>query len=143
MPEVIEIRDIEDLDAYCFQWKSLFSQTRSASIFQTYDWLKAYWKHFGEDQQLRVLIVSSRGSIIGILPLVVRREQTRLGSLRVLTYPLADWGSFFGPVGPNPTATLLAGMQYISQTKRDWDLLDLRWVDDSQVDHDRSSIAMQ
>jgi CelD/BcsL family acetyltransferase involved in cellulose biosynthesis len=64
MPEVIEIRDIEDLDAYCFQWKSLFSQTRSASIFQTYDWLKAYWKHFGEDQQLRVLIVSSRGSII-------------------------------------------------------------------------------
>lgn len=143
MPEVIEIRSIEELDAYRFQWRSLFAQTRRATIFQTYDWLQTYWQHFGEDQQLRVLMISSQGSLIGILPLVVRREQTRLGTMRVLTYPLADWGSFFGPIGPNPTATLLAGMQYLSQSKRDWDLLDLRWVDDAHVDHDRTSVTMQ
>ncbi len=129
MTRVVEINDLESLAGYRLLWNMLLQQTPVASFFQSLDWLEAYWRHFGHDQRLRVLVVHAAGDPVGILPLVVRREPMRLGSVRVLTYPLHDWGSFYGPIGPNPTATLIAGLGHVRRTRADWDLLDLRWVD--------------
>ena len=66
---------------------------------------------------------------VGILPLVVRPEETRVGRVRVMTYPLHDWASFFSPIGSSPATILAAGLQHVRRTPRDWDLLDLRWID--------------
>ena len=108
MSHVEEINDIFQLEGYRLLWNALLPQTRNATFFQSFDWLKVYWEHFGVGQRLRVLVVCSEGRPIGILPLVVRREKSRVGPIRVLTYPLHDWGTFYGPIGPNPTATLIA-----------------------------------
>ena len=116
MAEVTEIRSIDDLDSYQLVWQSLLLKTRDATFFQSLDWLKVYWRHFGEDKQLRVLIISSAGETIGIVPLVVVTEPTRVGPVRFLTYPLHDWGSFYGPIGPNPTASLMAAMRHLRET---------------------------
>ncbi len=142
-PQVIEINQIDQLEDLRLIWTLLASQTRGASFFHTLDWLQAYWQHFGMGQQLRVLVVWSGGTPVGILPLTVTREKTRVGTVRVLTYPLHDWGTFFGPIGPNPTATLTLAMQHIHNTPRDWDLLDLRWVNRDEHDHLRTPWAMQ
>ncbi len=142
MANVIEIRSIEELASYRLVWQSLLLKTRSATFFQSLDWLEAYWRHYGADKQLRALVVSSAGETIGIVPLVVVTEPTRVGPVRFLTYPLQDWGSFFGPVGPNPTATLVAAMRHLRETPRDWDVMDLRWVDCDRTDHGRTQRAM-
>jgi CelD/BcsL family acetyltransferase involved in cellulose biosynthesis len=90
-----------------------------------------------------VLLVHCGGSPIGIVPLTIIRERTKLGELRVLTYPLHDWGWFYGPLGPNPAATLTAAMLHLKARPRDWDLLDLRWIDVDRLDHGRTQLAMQ
>jgi CelD/BcsL family acetyltransferase involved in cellulose biosynthesis len=105
------------------------AETAGASFFQSWDWLACYWRHYGGTQRLRVLLVLEDGQPRGVVPLVVREEQTRAGRLRILTYPLDDWGSFFGPIGGQPQAILTAALGYVRATARDWDLLDLRWVD--------------
>jgi CelD/BcsL family acetyltransferase involved in cellulose biosynthesis len=128
MTDVREINDPQRLDEYRSAWSDLLDQTPAASFFQSLDWLEVYWRHFGAGQKLRVLVVSSAGRTIGILPLVVQRERTRVGTIRVLTYPLHDWGSFYGPIGPEPGATLSAGLEYVVRGRRDWDVLELRWV---------------
>lgn len=143
MMHVEEINDIQELAGYRLLWKSLLPQTPGATFFQSLDWLEVYWNHFGEGQKLRVLLVSRDGRPLGIVPLVVRTESYRLGRLRVLTYPLHDWGTFYGPIGPEPTATLAAAMRHVHQTPRDWDLLDLRWIDDDGCDHGRTEQAMR
>lgn len=142
-PTVLEINSAAELAQYRLTWDSLLQETRDASHFQSLDWLLTYWRHYGADQKLRVLIVESAGSVIGILPLVVRREQTKVGTVRVLTYPLHGWGSFYGPIGPNPTATLMAGLRYLQSQPKDWDMLDLRWVDADGVDCGRTRQAMK
>ena len=113
MSEVIELTSVSELEDQRLLWSSLLAQTQGASFFQSLDWLICYWNHFGDGQRLRVLVVMSQGAPIGILPLIVRRESTRAGPLRVLTYPLHDWGSYYGPIGPHPSATLLAGLGYV------------------------------
>ncbi len=143
MIRVEEVNDRYELAGYRLIWNSLFSQTPGATFFHSLDWLQTYWEHYGQDQQLRVLFVSDNGRPIGILPLVVRAEASRVGRVRVLTYPLHDWGTYYGPIGPNPTATLLAGLRHIRQTPRTWDMLDLRWVDLDGTDRGRTERAMQ
>jgi CelD/BcsL family acetyltransferase involved in cellulose biosynthesis len=140
---VVEINDLPTLLAHRLAWEALLLQTRRASFFQTLDWLECYWRHFGAGQKLRVLVVYSDDKPIGILPLCVRVERYKIGPLRVLTYPLHDWGSYYGPVGPNPAATLLAGLRHVRQTERDWDLIDLRWIDKDGWEHGRTVRAMR
>lgn len=143
MSQVVEINDIEQLEGYRLLWNALLYKTRCASFFQSLDWLQTYWRHFGAAQRLRVLIVYSGGQPIGILPLTVRTESTRVGTVRVLTYPLEGWGSFYGPIGSDVTATLLAGLGHLRRSQRDWDLLDLRWVDRHGRDFGRTQRALE
>lgn len=127
MPRILEINRIEELAQFGRDWETLLGQTAGASFFQSLPWLEAYWRHFGAGQRLRVLVGLADDRPTGILPLVVRTEKSKLGRLRVLTYPLHDWGSFYGPIGPDPTGILRAGLEHVRRTRRDWDVLDLRW----------------
>lgn len=142
MLHVREIDDFAELAGLRLLWQSLLAQTRGATFFQSLDWLEPYWRHFGDGQRLRVLVVSAGDDTLGIVPLVVRSETTKVGRVRVLTYPLDDWGMFYGPIGPQPAATLAAAMQYLHGRPRDWDLLELRWVDRDGVDHGRAQNAL-
>lgn len=126
MAEVLEINDIARLGDFRQAWHRLLVDTPNASFFQTLEWLETYWKHYGALQRLRVLIVLQRGEPIGIVPLAVAHEPTRLGRLRVLDFPLRDWGSFYAPVGSQPDEVLSTALQHIARTRRDWDILDLR-----------------
>ena len=134
-----EINQIDQLSELRDDWNRLHRVTPNASFFQTLDWLTVYWKHFGQGQRLRVLVDRSEGEVSGIVPLVVRRERKRIGTLRILTYPLDYWGSFYSPLGRNPRATLVAGLLHLKHSRRDWDLLDLRWLGGTA--HDCQSTA--
>lgn len=78
---------------------------------------------------MRVVLVFDGDQLSGVVPLVVLRERTSLGALRSLRYPLHGWGSFYGPIGCQPGRLLRHAMTHILGTRRDWDLMDLLWVD--------------
>jgi CelD/BcsL family acetyltransferase involved in cellulose biosynthesis len=126
--DIREFNSIEELSPLRPVWRTLLDETPRAQFFQSLDWLEAYWKHYSGTQRLRVVVIEDGGTITGILPLVVRRERTKIGSLRFLTYPLDFWGSFYGPVGPKPDEVWAAALDYFRSTPRDWDVLEPRWV---------------
>ncbi len=125
---VQEFHHLAPLMGYREVWNRLLAQTVGAHFFQSWDWLAAYWDHFHIDQHLRVFFHWEDENLVGIVPMVVRQEKTRIGRLRVLTYPLDDWGSFYGPIGPEPAKTLQAVLEHLQGPQRDWDLLELRWI---------------
>lgn len=140
---VVEVNDLAELASYRLAWDALLAQSPNSNYFQTLDWLTTYWQHNHTGNRLRVLVVQVRGKTIGFLPLVEQNETSRVGTIRLLTYPLHDWGSFYGPIGPNATATLLAGLGHIRRTPRTWDVLDLRWVDQELTDRGRTRHALE
>ncbi len=83
-------------------------------------------------------------SVVGRESRIADRDSSPGGSNRDdARWPLQDWGTCFGPIGPNPTATLLSGLRHIKKTPRDWDAIDLRWVDRHNADHGRTETAMK
>lgn len=140
---VREINNINDLAFMRGEWDDLLRRTPQANFFQSFAWLAAYWRHFGEKQRLRVLIVESQGEVRGILPLVVRQERTRVGTLKYLTYPLDHWGSFYGPIGPFPDEVLAEGLDYLKTVGAEADVLELRWLSGEFSECDRTERLLQ
>ena len=143
MSRVVEINDIDQLTGHELLWNALLTRTADASFFLSLDWLRAYWSQVDRYQRLRILIVHAGGEPIGIVPLTIVREETRLGRVRVLTYPTCPGGHFFGPIGPHPAATLTLAMRHIERTPRQWQVLDLRPIDAQGRDRGRTPHAMK
>ena len=139
MAEVIEINDLQALEAYRADWNRLFAQTPDASFFQTFDWIELYWHYFGDEQELRVLVVHVAEQVVGIVPLCVRTQWHKLGRIRTLGYPLEGWGNSFGPLGSEPGVTMALAMNHLAHTPRDWDRLQLDWVTDTAASRDNTA----
>jgi CelD/BcsL family acetyltransferase involved in cellulose biosynthesis len=151
---VDEYHDLASIEHLRSTWNRLAAQSPHYSHFLTFDWLATYWKHQQADQQLKILIVRTDAhataptdwaneTIVGIVPLVIRREATQVGSIRVLTYPLHGWGSIYSPLGACPDLTLHHALRYLASCPRDYDLLDLRWVDNRQGLGDLTQSVLQ
>jgi CelD/BcsL family acetyltransferase involved in cellulose biosynthesis len=134
MLAVQEINRLEDLDSLRDVWRALLLATPRHSLFQTLEWLEITWASYPLPQMLRVLVIERNSQPVGIVPFCVRTEQRKIGAVRVLTYPLNDWGVFFGPVSPEPQVAFHAAIKHIAATPRDWDLIDLRWLDQAAPD---------
>ena len=87
MITVAEINDIDRLDHFRLAWRALLGKTKGATFAHSPEWLEHYWNHFGHNQRLRILFVTLGNKIIGIVPLVVKPVATKIGTVRVLTYP--------------------------------------------------------
>ncbi len=135
----VEINSLNELSAYESDWDRLLAVTPDASYFLSYRWFETYWKHYEFErsangrnvyqQRLRAILIYDSDELVGIVPLVVRREPTWVGPLRVLTYPLHSWGSFYAPIGRDARRVMTRALAHVRQTPRDWQLLDLRWID--------------
>ena len=143
MSRVVEINDIDQLAGHQLLWNALWTRTPDASFFHSLAWLGAYWSQVVGHQQLRILIAYAGGEPIGIVPLTLVREKTKLGCVHVLTYPKCPGGHFFGPIGPHPAATLTLAMRHIERTARRWQGLDLRPIDAQGRDRGRTPLAMK
>uniref|UniRef100_UPI0030DBC7D2 hypothetical protein n=1 Tax=uncultured Rubinisphaera sp. TaxID=1678686 RepID=UPI0030DBC7D2 len=143
MFQVIEVNTIQELETYRLSWQELWGRGRQRRFQMTFEWLEAYWQTAPADRELKVLIAALGGKVIGILPLVVKTVETRLGAVRVLTYPLDGGGNWYGPIGPNSAATLAAGLRYLSSNRNGWDLLDLTYTDRDRIDLGRSCTAFR
>ncbi len=128
MMHVVEINGIERLAPYRDEWTKLLAETPEASFLQTLDWFTIYWRHFGQDQRLRTLLVYDDQRLVGILPLAVKTMATRGGAVRTLSYPLDGWGTRYTPIGRDLRAVLTAALHHVEAGARDWDVLELDWT---------------
>lgn len=141
MPAVTELSSVDDLARIRLTWKTLWEQRRDASFFQSWDWLRSYLRTCGDGQKLRTLIVTEGTTPIGIVPLVHQNVRTRLGVAGVLRYPLADWGTSYGPLGTETGEALATAIKHALR-RRDWTALELGHVDEFGADSGRTRSAL-
>ncbi len=66
-PEVRVITEDEMFDELEESWTDLVEMSE-ATIFQTYEWNRTWWKHYGENGQLHLVTVYREEKLVGIAP---------------------------------------------------------------------------
>lgn len=64
------------LEEWASDWNRLAEISPAASVFQTFEWHRAWWKAFGQDQEgakLSVSLVLRDGKLAAVAPFMVRR----------------------------------------------------------------------
>src|SRR5215472_1511685 len=92
-PLVVHLcRTWPELEQFFPEWNTLLESCSNASIFQTPEWLSAWWHAYGEQKSLHALIfTNAQGKTVGIAPLYV--EQTNFLGLPLRRLRLVGAGS--------------------------------------------------
>ena len=127
MARVLEINQIDKLASSAASGRNCCARPPARRSSSRSNGWRVYWRHFGAGQQLRVLVVSGRQSPTGILPLVVRSETDPSRPAPRAHLSAARLGLVLRTDRSRSAATLAAGLEHIRRTRRDWDILELRW----------------
>lgn len=64
------IRSDKEFDELEASWNLLCESTKS-HVFQTFEWNRTWWKHFGSYGKLQIFVLYDNDSIVGIAPLFI------------------------------------------------------------------------
>jgi CelD/BcsL family acetyltransferase involved in cellulose biosynthesis len=70
------VTDEDTLSLLKDEWNGLLSQSRSDTVFLTWEWLEAWWQCFRHQEELWLLLIKSpQGQLVGIAPFCRVRER--------------------------------------------------------------------
>ena len=80
------ITRLEEMAAVKKEWNDCLSLSSQNSVFLTFEWFYSWWKSFGEDQSLRILLFrDSRGVLNGIAPMMLTQQSLSFLASREVT----------------------------------------------------------
>lgn len=80
------VRDFAVLARRAAEWNALLENAQTNTVFQTFEAHASWWKAFGRDVELCMLVAETRGALIGVAPLMVTRRRTLGGERRVVQF---------------------------------------------------------
>jgi CelD/BcsL family acetyltransferase involved in cellulose biosynthesis len=114
----------EEFEQIRGSWNNLLEQNPASSIFQTPEWLAAWWQAFGKNKKLLCLIFSdAAGNTVGIAPLYT--ERTSFAGCPITTLRLVGAGS--GDSDALDFITAPGFEQHCAEAFAAWLARDKRW----------------
>jgi len=130
--KITEVNNQHDLSTLKDSWQAL-SQQCDHSIFSTWEYLSIWWRYFGKDATLRVLIAQENGEPLGIAPLMLlKHKSSHLGSLHKIQFlgHGSDYADFILP--KKNTKCLKLFLDKLLQFS-DWDILELEGINEEST----------
>jgi CelD/BcsL family acetyltransferase involved in cellulose biosynthesis len=140
----LKIEIIDSLEGFLSlraEWKELLVKSVDTSIFISWEWQYYWWCHYSGDQKLRLLVVSEKDRIVGILPLYIKRVIL----FRALTVKLLQFVGTGGDTSPDYLGPILsqdipyevarAIVRHIFTSINGWDVLMLSDIQLGSVFH--------
>ena len=109
------ITDFSRLAELSTDWKRFVLADRSASVFQSWEWICAFWKAYGNSVSLCSVAVHDQGRTIGLLPLVKRGND-----LEFLGAPESDYNDLLCEQG-SAVPVLESALTYLQGSSLMWD----------------------
>ena len=116
-------------------WNVLLAESE-ATVFQTFEWVRSWWTHYGGGRSLHCLVFECDGSVVGIAPLFC--EQIKLMHLRIarrllfIGWPESDYNDMIIRRG-SEELVLRAFASHLAATADQWDVLDMEDVPQESV----------
>jgi CelD/BcsL family acetyltransferase involved in cellulose biosynthesis len=107
-------------------WDQLVVVSGANTCHSTFEWLFTWWKHFGVDRHLLLLVAYEDGLPVGLAPLYVGNGTTESRDLHFLGQGLSDYADFIAPRSrPDVTEALVSALMDLRSS---WDGMDLEEI---------------
>jgi CelD/BcsL family acetyltransferase involved in cellulose biosynthesis len=128
MLEIHEVTTLDELKALQTEWKTLLQNSVENNIFQTWEWIYLWLKHYGtKHRQQRILVLTQDNDIVAIAPLMLSKYKfislSRLPVLEFVGSPHSDYHSFI--VSRIEPVYVQEIIKYIMAQDKEWDLFKL------------------
>ena len=123
--EIVETRTTTAFTALQDVWNELIEQCDRATIFQSWEWNEAWWRHLGGDKRLHLLQVRDHGRLVGLAPFCISRYPgTPLRRLMFVGTGVSDYLDVLSPT--NRIGDVCAAIVQYLNMSRECDLVDLQ-----------------
>jgi len=119
----------EEMNVGKEEWNLLLSESETNTIFQTYEWVWAWWTAFGQTRSLFLVEVRDGDNLLALAPLMLDWSG-RKRSLRFIGEGNSDYCDFI--VGERKQDALIAIFDAIASWE-EWDVIQLKNVPESST----------
>lgn len=116
-----------DWSALQTRWDELLLATPGHTVFQSYVYQRLWWRHFGADNELFIVLIVRDGAVQGIAPLQIQTVKYHGRYCRQLSFIGSRWEvdrpTFFFPRDPTPL--LRALVAFLGHRSSKWDICEL------------------
>ncbi|MGH7497362.1 MAG: GNAT family N-acetyltransferase [Gemmatimonadales bacterium] len=121
------VSDEADWPALETLWDELLLATPGHTVFQSYDYQRLWWRHFGGDNQLFIVLIVRDGAVQGIAPLQIQTVKYHGRYCHQLGFIGSRWEvdrpTFFFPRDSSPLLRALAA--FLARRSSKWDICEL------------------
>jgi len=93
-----EVNDVEKFHSLKDTWNTLLRESSDNNIFLTWEWSYIWWRHFGDNKKLRILLIKEGKIIIGIAPFMQVKYRMGLMGIDVLENLCANECDYSGVI---------------------------------------------
>lgn len=123
----IEVLTFSDFIALEDLWDQLVLKSCN-DFFSTWTWLSTWWKHFGNNRELLILVAKEADSIMGLAPLMRTTESTlglNRSKIEFIGTPDSDYNNFVTPDSSSSGQVISEFLDYLNKHQENWTLASL------------------
>jgi CelD/BcsL family acetyltransferase involved in cellulose biosynthesis len=136
---MLKVKELNEYDQFLElreQWNNVLSKSKDNEVFLTWEWLSTWWRHYGKDRELKILLAEDGEKIVAIAPLmcsIYKLFGLRLRKMEFLGGKHTDLRNFV--LTDKGAESLKLFLKYLG--KLDWDCLEF-----SEIPETAESIAI-
>jgi CelD/BcsL family acetyltransferase involved in cellulose biosynthesis len=127
----LNIKEISSFDelaqADADSWRRIAASSTAATIFQTWEWTNAWWRHFGKGKRLWALRFVDDGETVGYSALFLAARPALVRTARFVGTGVSDSLDLIAAPGTED-AVAEAFRAYLQENRSCWDWIDLKEV---------------
>lgn len=133
--KILLIKNENDFENLSPIWNEILIQSESNHIHSTFEWLSTWWKYFGADKKLFIVVAEENNEVLGIAPLMIQEvskfysNTLKFKQLTFLGRGFTDSADFI--IRGNNSEVICKMMSFIYKHKTEWDEIYLTQMDSS------------
>lgn len=137
MVKIVEAHSASELEALGADWRVLQETCASPNVFQSYEWVSLWWKHFGGEKELRVFLAVRDGAPVLAVPLFIERMRTAGIPIRRISVIGNGLSSDLGFLSAGNTGDILEEcLEGLCQREKGWGILAIK-----KLPHESETLA--
>jgi CelD/BcsL family acetyltransferase involved in cellulose biosynthesis len=127
---LLKLTEINDQDQFAeleYHWNTTLDKSEGANIFLTWEWLSSWWRHYGKQRELIILLAKDGQKIVGIAPLVCSTQSVfglKVKKIELMGVEHTDYRNFI--LTEKKDQCLKLFLTHLNKLR--WDFLELKHI---------------